>query len=64
VALIGAGGIGFDTAEYLLHTGISPSLDKTKFFAEWGVDTQYRSRGGLQAAVIEKSLRKLFALRL
>jgi 2,4-dienoyl-CoA reductase (NADPH2) len=63
VALIGAGGIGFDTAEFLLHTGISPSLDKTKFFAEWGVDTQYRSRGGLQAAVIEKSLRKLFLLQ-
>ena len=63
VALIGAGGIGFDTAEYLLHSGISPSLDKTKFFAEWGVDTQYRSRGGLQAAVIEKSPRKLFLLQ-
>ena len=63
VALIGAGGIGFDTAEYLLHTGTSPSLDKTKFFAEWGVDTQYRSRGGLQAAVIEKSPRKLFLLQ-
>jgi 2,4-dienoyl-CoA reductase (NADPH2) len=63
VALIGAGGIGFDTAEFLLHTGISPSLDKTKFFAEWGVDTQYRSRGGLQAAVIEKSPRKLFLLQ-
>ncbi|MCF8152671.1 MAG: NADPH-dependent 2,4-dienoyl-CoA reductase [Rhodoferax sp.] len=63
VALIGAGGIGFDTAEYLLHSGTSPSLDKTKFFAEWGVDTQYRSRGGLQAAVIEKSPRKLFLLQ-
>ena len=63
VALIGAGGIGFDTAEFLLHTGISPSLDKAKFFAEWGVDTQYRSRGGLQAAVIEKSPRKLFLLQ-
>ncbi len=63
VALIGAGGIGFDTAEYLLHAGTSPSLDKTKFFAEWGVDTQYRSRGGLQAAVIEKSPRKLFLLQ-
>ena len=63
VALIGAGGIGFDTAEFLLHTGISPSLDKAKFFAEWGVDTRYRSRGGLQAAVIEKSPRKLFLLQ-
>ena len=63
VALIGAGGIGFDTAEYLLHAGTSPSLDKAKFFAEWGVDTQYRSRGGLQQAVIEKSPRKVYLLQ-
>jgi 2,4-dienoyl-CoA reductase (NADPH2) len=63
VALIGAGGIGFDTAEYLLHAGTSPSLDKARFFAEWGVDTQYRSRGGLQAAVIEKSPRKVYLLQ-
>ena len=41
VAVIGAGGIGFDVSEYLLHEGVSPSLDKTKFFAEWGVDTSY-----------------------
>jgi hypothetical protein len=39
VALIGAGGIGFDVAEFLLHEGESPSLDPAKFFAEWGVDT-------------------------
>jgi 2,4-dienoyl-CoA reductase (NADPH2) len=48
VALIGAGGIGFDVAEYLLHEGTSPSLDKARFFAEWGVDTQYSTAGGLQ----------------
>jgi 2,4-dienoyl-CoA reductase (NADPH2) len=63
VALIGAGGIGFDTAEYLLHAGTSPSLDKAKFFAEWGVDTSYSARGGLQAAVIEKSPRKVYLLQ-
>ena len=63
VALIGAGGIGFDTAEYLLHAGTSASLDQAKFFAEWGVDTQYRSRGGLQPAVIEKSSRKVYLLQ-
>jgi 2,4-dienoyl-CoA reductase (NADPH2) len=38
VALIGAGGIGFDVAEFLLAEGASPSLDPAKFFAEWGVD--------------------------
>jgi 2,4-dienoyl-CoA reductase (NADPH2) len=63
VALIGAGGIGFDVAEYLLHAGTSPSLDKTKFFAEWGVDTSYATRGGLAPAHIEKSPRKVYLLQ-
>ena len=63
VALIGAGGIGFDTAEYLLHEGTSPSLDKAKFFAEWGVDTDYSSRGGLAPAHIEASPRKVYLLQ-
>jgi 2,4-dienoyl-CoA reductase (NADPH2) len=63
VALIGAGGIGFDVAEYLLHAGTSPSLDKPKFFAEWGVDTSYAQRGGLAPAHIEASPRKLYLLQ-
>ncbi len=63
VALIGAGGIGFDTAEFLLHEGTSPSLDKAKFFAEWGVDTTYATRGGLTAPNIEKSPRKVYLLQ-
>jgi len=63
VALIGAGGIGFDVAEYLLHEGVSPSMDKAKFFAEWGVDTTYSTAGGLQAAHIEKSPRKVYLLQ-
>jgi 2,4-dienoyl-CoA reductase (NADPH2) len=63
VALIGAGGIGFDVAEYLLHEGVSPSLDKAKFFAEWGVDSTYAERGGLKTAHIEKSPRKVYLLQ-
>ena len=63
VALIGAGGIGFDVAEYLLHEGTSPSLDPAKFFAEWGVDTAYAARGGLKPAHIEKSPRKVYLLQ-
>jgi 2,4-dienoyl-CoA reductase (NADPH2) len=63
VALIGAGGIGFDVAEYLLHSGTSPSQDPAKFFAEWGVDTTYAQRGGLAAPVIEKSPRKVYLLQ-
>ncbi len=63
VALIGAGGIGFDVAEYLLAEGVSPSLDKAKFFAEWGVDTTGAARGGLTPAHIEKSPRKVYLLQ-
>ena len=63
VALIGAGGIGFDTAEFLLHTGTSPSLDKAKFFTEWGVDTDFKEAGGLKPAHIEKSARKVYLLQ-
>jgi 2,4-dienoyl-CoA reductase (NADPH2) len=63
VALIGAGGIGFDVAEFLLHEGTSPSLDKAKFFAEWGVDTTGSERGGLTPAHIDKSPRKVYLLQ-
>lgn len=47
VAIVGAGGIGFDVAEYLVHEGVSPSLDPALFFKEWGVDTRYAARGAL-----------------
>ncbi|MDO9192359.1 MAG: FAD-dependent oxidoreductase, partial [Undibacterium sp.] len=65
VAIIGAGGIGFDVAEYLSHSGTSPSssLDSKKFFAEWGVDTSYSSVGGLCKAEVEASPRQLFLLQ-
>ncbi len=63
VALIGAGGIGFDTAEFLLHEGTSPSLDQAKFFAEWGVDTTFAHAGGLKPAHIEKTPRKVYLLQ-
>ena len=63
VALIGAGGIGFDVAEYLMHEGVSPSQEKAKFFAEWGVDTTGAARGGLKPANIHKSPRKVYLLQ-
>lgn len=63
VALIGAGGIGFDVAEYLMHEGVSPSMDKDKFFAEWGVDTTLSSAGGLKASHTEKTSRKVYLLQ-
>lgn len=48
VALIGAGGIGFDVAEYITQSGESASLNPEKFYAEWGIDTSYGAAGGLQ----------------
>ncbi len=63
VAVIGAGGIGFDVAEFLLQRGPSASLEPKRFFAEWGVDTDYAQRGGLKTAQIEDSLRKIFLLQ-
>jgi 2,4-dienoyl-CoA reductase (NADPH2) len=63
VALIGAGGIGFDTAEFLLHQGTSPSVDAAKFYAEWGVDTTYATAGGLQAPHLEAPTRQIWLLQ-
>ena len=47
VAIIGAGGIGFDVAEFLLHDGHSPTLDLNEWLAEWGVVDPSEARGGL-----------------
>jgi len=47
VAVIGAGGIGFDVATLLSHQGDSTSLDRDAFLKEWGVDRSYLDRGGL-----------------
>jgi 2,4-dienoyl-CoA reductase (NADPH2) len=63
VAVIGAGGIGFDVSEYLLHNGHSTSLDKASFFAEWGVDTTGATRGGLAPAHLGEVPRKIYLLQ-
>ncbi|MEG3191264.1 NADPH-dependent 2,4-dienoyl-CoA reductase [Lysobacter sp. D1-1-M9] len=48
VAIIGAGGIGFDVAGFLVHEGPSSALDAERWHAEWGVDLGYgENRGGL-----------------
>jgi len=46
VAVIGAGGIGFDVASLLLHHG-GQTTEIEEFLAEWGVDPEYLQRGGL-----------------
>ncbi|MEV8015977.1 NADPH-dependent 2,4-dienoyl-CoA reductase [Streptomyces sp. NPDC086554] len=47
VAIIGAGGIGFDVAEFLTDGGEKASLDPATYFRQWGVDMDYKDRGGL-----------------
>jgi 2,4-dienoyl-CoA reductase (NADPH2) len=49
VAIIGAGGIGFDVAAYLTDPGDHAHRDPAAYFRRWGVDTDYRARGGLAA---------------
>ncbi|MDS7929184.1 NADPH-dependent 2,4-dienoyl-CoA reductase [Acinetobacter sp. V102_4] len=63
VAIIGAGGIGFDTAEYLTHEGESGSLNPEKFYAEWGIDTQYEHVGGIKQPKVEDSEREIYLLQ-
>ena len=47
VAIIGAGGIGFDVAEFLTDSGAEASQDIAEFFRQWGVDTEHTTVGGL-----------------
>jgi 2,4-dienoyl-CoA reductase (NADPH2) len=63
VAVIGAGGIGFDVSEYLTHEGDSPSLNADKFYAEWGIDKNYADRGGLKAPHLDKAPRQIYLLQ-
>ncbi|MDY7218683.1 NADPH-dependent 2,4-dienoyl-CoA reductase [Denitrificimonas sp. JX-1] len=48
VAVIGAGGIGFDVSELLTHSGKSSSLDTETFWKEWGIDLGLEARGGVE----------------
>ncbi|KPX01535.1 2,4-dienoyl-CoA reductase FadH [Pseudomonas savastanoi] len=47
VAVIGAGGIGFDVSEFLVHQGVATSLDREAFWKDWGIDTTLEARGGV-----------------
>ena len=47
VAVIGAGGIGFDVSEFLVHQGVATSLDRDGFWEEWGIDGALSARGGV-----------------
>ena len=65
VALIGAGGIGFDAAEYLAHDPDHQptSIDKESFYKEWGIDTQYKNRGAIVAKQSIDPFREIYLLQ-
>lgn len=63
VAIVGAGGIGFDVAEYLSQEGESPSLSIEDFMHEWGVDTKNEHRGGLITPEMPKAKREIVMLQ-
>ena len=48
VAVIGAGGIGFDVSEFLVHSGEATSLNIPAFMQEWGIDMSLAARGGIE----------------
>ncbi|KZX81339.1 NADPH-dependent 2,4-dienoyl-CoA reductase [Oleiphilus sp. HI0009] len=48
VAVVGAGGIGFDVSEFITHKGESPSLNIPAFMEEWGVDLNMDHQGGIK----------------
>ena len=60
VAIIGAGGIGFDVAEFLSQEGEPSSLHIPAFMEEWGVDMAYQNRGALIAPSPEPPARKIY----
>ncbi|WP_459076709.1 FAD-dependent oxidoreductase [Billgrantia pellis] len=62
VAIIGAGGIGFDVAELLTHAG-HPALDRDAWCAEWGVDLSVAERGGIRPPMRPDTPRQVFLLQ-
>ncbi|MDO5610622.1 MAG: NADPH-dependent 2,4-dienoyl-CoA reductase [Pseudomonadota bacterium] len=63
-ALIGAGGIGFDVAEYLAQGDApSPSLDRAHWMREWGVDADFASAGSLVKPEPDAPARQLWLLQ-
>ena len=61
VAIIGAGGIGFDIAELISHSGPSGAIDRSVFAKEWGVDFENHPRGGVTGVepVVARSEREI-----
>jgi 2,4-dienoyl-CoA reductase (NADPH2) len=65
VAIIGCGGIGFDTAMYLSQPGEATSKNIAEFCVEWGIDTSLQRHGGLrpEGPQLQKSPRQVVMLQ-
>jgi 2,4-dienoyl-CoA reductase (NADPH2) len=65
VAVIGAGGIGFDVSEYLAHEGESTALNIDTWLKEWGIDKTFKSRSGIEGMEVEMepSPREIFMFK-
>lgn len=63
VAIIGAGGIGFDVAEFITASAPSSTLVPAEFYDEWGIDTDYAAPGGLKSAHREPPARSVTLLQ-
>jgi 2,4-dienoyl-CoA reductase (NADPH2) len=65
VAIMGAGGIGFDVAELITHAGVSAALDINVFAKEWGIDFENHPRGGVTGVepVVASNGREVFLLQ-
>jgi 2,4-dienoyl-CoA reductase (NADPH2) len=61
VAIIGAGGIGFDVGEFLTHHGGHDETDE--YCAEWGIDVEFRDRGGLKPTDERAAPREVWLLQ-
>lgn len=63
VAIIGAGGIGFDVAEFLSHEHPEQAPETAHFMQEWGVDMDYEQGGALTTAQPAPSPREIYLLQ-
>jgi 2,4-dienoyl-CoA reductase (NADPH2) len=63
VAVIGAGGIGFDVCEFLSTPQPSPTVEPQRWMDEWGVDIGYSQGSGLKPVHVEPSPRKIWMLQ-
>ncbi|TYT23538.1 NADPH-dependent 2,4-dienoyl-CoA reductase [Luteimonas viscosa] len=63
VAIVGAGGIGFDVGEFLVQEAPSPTLDVAAWMREWGVDPDFESAGGLTPPRVEPPSRRVWLLQ-